>query len=49
MFINLTLEEIRRQYGESSPRRQFLFARLQTNVFSRDRENAPQPIVEVIL
>ncbi|MGE4095212.1 MAG: hypothetical protein AB7G75_30740 [Candidatus Binatia bacterium] len=30
VFINLTLEEIRQQYGESTPRRQFLFARLRT-------------------
>lgn len=30
MFLNLTLEEIRQQYGENSSRRQFLFARPQT-------------------
>src|SRR5262245_12525518 len=29
-FASLTLEEIRQQYGESTPRRQFLFRRLQT-------------------
>ena len=29
-FARLTLEEIRQQYGESTPRRQFLFRRLQT-------------------
>jgi hypothetical protein len=29
---SLTLEEVRQQYGESTPRRQFLFARLQTVV-----------------
>jgi hypothetical protein len=28
-FASLTLEEIRQQYGESTPRRQFLFRRLQ--------------------
>jgi Family of unknown function (DUF6932) len=29
-FASLTLEEIRQQHGESTPRRQFLFRRLQT-------------------
>ena len=29
---SLTLEEVRQRYGESTPRRQFLFARLQTLV-----------------
>jgi hypothetical protein len=29
-FASLTLEEIRQQYGESTPRRQFLCRRLQT-------------------
>jgi len=29
-FVRFTLEEIRQQYGESTPRRQFLFRRLQT-------------------
>jgi hypothetical protein len=29
-FARCTLEEIRQQYGESTPRRQFLFRRLQT-------------------
>ena len=29
MSTNLTLEEVRQRYGESTPRRQFLFARLQ--------------------
>jgi hypothetical protein len=29
---SLTLEEVRQWYGESTPRRQFLFARLQTVV-----------------
>ena len=29
-FASLTLEEIRQQYGESTPQRQFLFRRLQT-------------------
>src|SRR4029434_145960 len=29
-FARYTLEEIRQQYGESTPRRQFLFRRLQT-------------------
>ena len=29
-FVRLSLEEIRQQYGESTPRRQFLFRRLQT-------------------
>src|SRR6266581_8729914 len=29
---SLTLEEIRQQYGENTPRRQFLFTRLQTVV-----------------
>ena len=29
-FARFTLEEIRQQYGESTPRRQFLFRRLQT-------------------
>jgi hypothetical protein len=29
-FASLTLEESRQQYGESTPRRQFLFRRLQT-------------------
>jgi Family of unknown function (DUF6932) len=29
-FARLTLEEIRQQYGESTPRRQFLFRRLHT-------------------
>ena len=32
MSTNLTLEEVRQRYGESTPRRQFLFARLQTVV-----------------
>lgn len=32
MFTILTLEEIRQRYGESTPRRQFLFSRLQTVV-----------------
>lgn len=30
MLTSLTLEEIRQRYGENTPRRQFLFARLQT-------------------
>ncbi len=30
MSTSLTLEEIRQRYGENTPRRQFLFARLQT-------------------
>ena len=30
VFINLTLEEIRQRYSESTPRRQFLYVRLQT-------------------
>ena len=30
MSTNLTLEEVRQRYGESTPRRQFLFARFQT-------------------
>jgi hypothetical protein len=29
-IISLTLEEVRQQYGESTPRRQFLFMRLRT-------------------
>src|SRR5215475_4792285 len=29
-FARLTLEEVRQQYGESTPRRQFLFRRSQT-------------------
>jgi hypothetical protein len=29
-FVRFSLEEIRQQYGESTPRRQFLFRRLQT-------------------
>jgi hypothetical protein len=29
-FARCTLEEIRQRYGESTPRRQFLFRRLQT-------------------
>ena len=29
-FVRFTLEEIRQQYGASTPRRQFLFRRLQT-------------------
>ena len=29
-FARFTLEEIRQRYGESTPRRQFLFRRLQT-------------------
>ena len=29
-FIQLTLKDIRLRYGENTPRRQFLFARLQT-------------------
>ena len=29
---SLTLEEIRQRYGETTPRRQFLFTRLQTVV-----------------
>ena len=29
-FARFTLEEIRQQYGDSTPRRQFLFRRLQT-------------------
>ena len=29
---SLTLEEVRQRYGESTPRRQFLFARFQTVV-----------------
>lgn len=32
MSIIFTLEQIRQQYGESTPRRQFLFRRLQTVV-----------------
>ena len=32
MSTNLTLEEVRQRYDESTPRRQFLFARLQTVV-----------------
>ena len=62
MSTNLTLEEVRQRYGESTPRRQFLFARFQTwvtdavaqehidtmsDVFSRNRDGTPQPIIEV--
>ena len=30
VYTSLTLEEVRQRYGEGTPRRQFLFTRLQT-------------------